>query len=1284
MNLELLIGPSGVGKTNYILNDIELNRDNHKIIVLTPEQNSFNFEKMLCDKFGGTFNIDVMNFSSLTRRLSKQLGMDNLSRLGDNIKPFYFYKAAKNLESSGNFLVKRIIQDVNFIEVVEEIINELKEYNVSINLLEEYLEKNTNLKSNYREKLEAILEIYVEYSRLLKEQGTFDKVDYITELLLYLEYIDLSDYIFYVDAYYNFTAQEYYYIEKLAQKSKKLIISIISDANRYFNFDLSQLLQGYELEKMKYNDFYLSDLYSKEKYKLDIFRKSHEIVASMNEIVKSNKDMDFSVVAFVKKEEINTLKFKIKDNNVEEYEVLETHKGRFNGVSNDVLADKYYKNFTAQYEIDDSIEIICAKNKELEVKQIAREIVKLKNNNIVQNEIAILYRDNTYENYLNIFKDYNLDVHLDKNIETSNHRLVKFIRETLYFDEGRFKTRLLNLLKTRLTNFENIYRQKAISHVLLGDLNIDEKQLEKDIAELDSNMIKDKFLASNLVNNIGGKYKYSDLLEKVRVVSIDDLENILNEKLVNTHSDILKDYFIEETIKYKTEQLEICRQVLLELIDKVSDVSAKNNLQAKRYIKKLVDVFDHCKIKMYLDKEDGEYDNIEELKIDSIDRQVYKKILEYINDINENFGSEKFEYKKFVTLFNAGLTSIKYRSIPEINNSIIMSSMDLAKVENKKVVFVLGFNKDVLPVSKSSGLIDDKDKERLINDNIFLSPTKEAALIDEEFVAYIAITRAQEKTYISYSLLDKSFKENFASPYLNTVRSLFPELEEKQTSKILEFSIADYNYYLENISEIVSSKEFNYLFAKIYRRFMEVKDSKTKEVEVLVELMIKFLEQYQLTSVDENYENYENYEVLDELNDRVFFSNDTSIKNYLSKIIRDYKFELNRGHIDEFLEVKKDSFSKFSISKISDFERNPYQFFVKRVLGIAEERDIDIDSLVTGKFFHAVMSEKKITSFIAECGNKFDIDKLKDEDIIKRFNIKEILNDVIYSSDNKDILEALQLIELLNTHKYILNNMILRLELAVAIEIKYFALTRFMPTFLERQFSLEIVDNVITCENEETGEINKKELKQKYNIPPIKFTGVIDRVDVNGKNISIIDYKSSQSDFSLDSLELGFISQILTYALACEMMFGKNSEDILGIFYREIAKLGKDLKTYRLRGLANSDLILDDEFYEKAPDIMYVRTTKAKKIHGADSHKAFTSPELEKLVNKNLDNIMKLLEKIIVFDFSLDNYEIDNQYCTEKQTLFNFASNSDTRLNYREIVELKPKELKEKILNELK
>ena len=1280
MNLELLVGPSGVGKTNYILDDIELNRKDNKIIVLTPEQNSFNFEKILCDKFGGTFNIDVMNFSSLTRRLSKQLGIDNLKRLGDNIKPFYFYKAAKNLENSENFLVKRILQDASFIEVVEEIINELKEYTVSINTLEEYLEKNSNLEKSHREKLEAILEIYVEYTRLLKEQSTFDKVDYITELLLYLEYIDLSDYVFYVDAYYNFTAQEYNFIEKLAKKSKKLIISVISDANRYFNFDLLQLIQGYELEKMKYNSFYLSDLFSKEKYKLDIFRKSHEIIASMNEIVKNNQDVNFSLVAFIKNEEVSVLKFDIKDSIVENYSILENQNGRFTGISNSILAEKYYKNFTAQYETDDSIEIICAKNKELEVKQVAREIVKLKEEkNIDHKDIAILYRDNTYENYVNIFKDYNIEVHLDKNIETSNHRLVKFIQEVLNFNDGNFKIRLLNLLKTRLTNFENIYRQKIISYILLDDTSVNEKQLEKLIAELDVDTIKERISKSNLIVSSTTKFSYNDLLEKVRVISIDDVENILNEKLVNSSNDILKDYFVEKTIKYSTEQLQICKEVLLEFSAKVSEVFMKDNLQVKRYVKKLVDVFDYCKIRMYLDKEDGDYDDIEELKVDSIDRQVYKKVLEYMNDINENFGIDKFEYQKFVTLFNAGLTTIKYRSIPEINNSIIMSTMDLAKVENKKVVFVIGFNKDVLPVSKSTGLIDDKDKEELILRDIFLSPTKEAALIDEEFVAYVALTRAKEKTYICYSLLDKSFKENFASPYLNTVKSLFPQLEEKHTSKILEFSISDYNYYLENFSEIVSDKEFNYLFSKVYRRFLEVKDSRTKEVEVLVELLIKFLEKYRIVLTSEY---FENYEVFDELNDRVFLSKDVSIKNYISKIIKDYKYELNSKTIGEFLNAKGDSFSKFSISKISDFERNPYHFFIKRVLGIAEERDVDIDNLVSGRFFHAVMAEEKIIKFIYDCGTKLDIEVQEDRDIAKKFKVKEIIREVIYSSDNKDILETLKLIELLNTYKYILNTMIQRLEIAIAIEIKYFALTKFMPSFLEKPFILNIKDNIITCENVETGEVNKKELKQDYKIPPIRFVGVIDRVDVLDKNISIIDYKSSQTDFTLDSIELGFISQILTYALACELMFGKKSEDILGIFYREIAKLGKDLKTYRLRGLANSDLILKDDFIELAPEVMYVRTTRKGSIHGSDVHKAYTSPELEKLVDINLHNIMSILEKIFSFDYSLSEYEIDNQYLAEKQTLFNFASNSDTRLSLKNKVELKPKELKEKLLKE--
>jgi len=418
MSLELLIAPSGFGKTHFMLEDIEKNRHANKIIILTPEQNSFNFETILCEKFRGTFNIDVMNFSSLTKKLGQLLGLDDLKRLGEDIKPFYFYKAAQNLKNSDNFLVKRILNDSNFIEIVEEIITELKDYQISINNLEEYLEKNSNLEQVRREKLEAILEFYVEYTKLLKATSTYDKQDYINELLLYSQYVDLSDYIFYIDAYYNFTAQEYSYIEKLILKSKKVVLSVIADANRYFNVDLAQLVAGYELDKIKYKPFYLVDVYKDDKYKLDIFRKSHEMMASINEILRRNKDVELDIIAFTEnKEQVVPIKMQVQEALVTTYELYQKHKTRFEGKANRVLATKYYKNFKDKFEIDDSIKLICAKNKELEVKEVARQILKLRLEKGIENtDIAILYRDNTYENYMTIFRDYNLDVYLDKNL----------------------------------------------------------------------------------------------------------------------------------------------------------------------------------------------------------------------------------------------------------------------------------------------------------------------------------------------------------------------------------------------------------------------------------------------------------------------------------------------------------------------------------------------------------------------------------------------------------------------------------------------------------------------------------------------------------------------------------------------------------------------------------------------------------------------------------------------------------------------------------------------------
>ena len=70
------------------------------------------------------------------------------------------------------------------------------------------------------------------------------------------------------------------------------------------------------------------------------------------------------------------------------------------------------------------------------------------------------------------------------------------------------------------------------------------------------------------------------------------------------------------------------------------------------------------------------------------------------------------------------------------------------------------------------------------------------------------------------------------------------------------------------------------------------------------------------------------------------------------------------------------------------------------------------------------------------------------------------------------------------------------------------------------------------------------------------------------------------------------------------------------------------------------------------------------------------------MVEKNLHNILKLLEEIYSFNYSLTDYEVNGQYEAEKDTLFNYSANIDTRLEYKKKITLKGKDLKAKILSE--
>jgi ATP-dependent helicase/nuclease subunit B len=138
---------------------------------------------------------------------------------------------------------------------------------------------------------------------------------------------------------------------------------------------------------------------------------------------------------------------------------------------------------------------------------------------------------------------------------------------------------------------------------------------------------------------------------------------------------------------------------------------------------------------------------------------------------------------RFKLISSSSNTVLEFVMIPQTLDQVSIGTMDLAKVDNKKHVYMVGMNDGVMPsickiseVGLNSTLPRSSNKRfsssviKLEDDKgcgitpsfIPTSPTSDILQMDEAFVCYIAMTRACEQMTFSYSLM-----EHFLVPLTN-------------------------------------------------------------------------------------------------------------------------------------------------------------------------------------------------------------------------------------------------------------------------------------------------------------------------------------------------------------------------------------------------------------------------------------------------------------------------------------------------------------------------------------
>jgi ATP-dependent helicase/nuclease subunit B len=399
------------------------------------------------------------------------------------------------------------------------------------------------------------------------------------------------------------------------------------------------------------------------------------------------------------------------------------------------------QNFNAlQFEPQQSqqhLKIYESSNMREEINEVARQILR-ENRELGRRfqDIAILYRDESYAYLIeSIFPQYDIPYHIDLKKPMTHHPVMEMFRSLIEVLQTNWRFEpLMRLFKTDVLT-QNVEQSDYLISILENFV------LERGI--YGKRWLDDKYFEIERFNKMGIKRQPLTDEEREtfeRVVKLKD--NVVNKLMA-----------FEERLGDAQTAVDFARS----FYEAIESFELPSQLMAER------DRLDTAQL----------HTEAEELD------QVWNGFIQTLDDLVSVFKEQQMSKTRFLELLDIGLEQLEFRMIPQMIDQVSIGTMDLAKVDNKAKVYLVGVNDGVIPQSvQASGLMTDDEKKYFqTQSQLELSPTADILQMDEAFVCYIAMTRAQADVTFSYSLMGTSGDEKELSPFITQIQALYTNLE---------------------------------------------------------------------------------------------------------------------------------------------------------------------------------------------------------------------------------------------------------------------------------------------------------------------------------------------------------------------------------------------------------------------------------------------------------------------------------------------------------------------------
>lgn len=531
--------------------------------------------------------------------------------------------------------------------------------------------------------------------------------------------------------------------------------------------------------------------------------------------------------------------------------------------------------------------------------------------------------------------------------------------------------------------------------------------------------------------------------------------------------------------------------------------------------------------------------------------QVFNGICEILQKFVDILGDQKMSLEEYFKILKCAFEKQTVSIIPPTQDQVLIGDFDRTKLTDNKVLICLGINEGNVPKYKDeSPFISDAEKIYLMSKGVEMRCTTLSTMSTDMLNIYSLFLKPQHKLYLTYCMTTLEGVSKKPSFIIQKIKGIFPHLTEQ-----IE----------ENNISLLSCKEM--AFDNIFKILKDTKDIDDFTKDVFVWF----------------------------LKDKHFLSKIQHIKQGIQKI------ETNDDdYIQQHLlnQVYKNNVIFSSVSKLEEFKKCPFSYFLKYTLNIKQRDTNLLDFLKIGNIYHHVL-EQFSNKLLKNIDN---IQTIQEKDVYNLIN--EIVDDICKNDD------FLSMIESSPKYKYY----ILRIKKIIGMSanaiINQIKNGSFVPQYFEIDF-----DNI--DKNNKIYKSLKIDLQNSYEMV---LKGKIDRVDkllLDGKQyVKILDYKSSDKKITVDKIYYGLQLQIIMYLntfIKIEQNMTKDDVLPAGAFYFQVKEdmveedYNKDKfqSKYDLKGI-----VAKDENVVKG----FNKNEESKKIKGVSSSEVITMEDFRDLL----------------------------------------------------------------------